>query len=69
MFSDFIKRNSTVFEKDISEWAFSEEEEGEESSELSKIRAAQNFLNECGCASFLCSLIENDLSLSLKMGT
>jgi hypothetical protein len=32
------------------------------------VSGAQNFLNECGCAKFLCSLIINDLRSDIKMG-
>ena len=32
------------------------------------MKKAQDFLNFCGCASFLCSLIVNDLRTDIKMG-
>ena len=50
-----------MFNEKLSEWNVENEEE------RNRIRKAQIFLNECNCASFLCSLIENDLEISVKM--
>lgn len=62
LLTNYIQRCAPeVFGRDIQEWEL-------KSEDLESVRAAQNFLNECGCAKFLCSLIVNDLRSDIKMG-
>ncbi len=60
LLTNFIQRESPIFEKeDIQEWYFSKEEETE------SIRKPQNSLHDWGVASFLSSLIINDLRYNI----
>jgi hypothetical protein len=61
LFTNFIQRESPIFKEDIQKWYFIKEEDAE------CIRKPQNFLYECQVASFLSSLIINDLRLNIEM--
>jgi hypothetical protein len=62
LLTNYIQRQAAeVFRENIQDW----EVAGEQRENINK---AQNFLSECGCAKFLCSLIINDLRKDIKMG-
>jgi hypothetical protein len=59
--TNFIQRENAIFKEDIQKWYFSNEKDAE------SIRKPQNSLHEWGVASFLSSLIINDLRFSIEM--
>ncbi len=63
LLTNYIQRQAAeVFRKSILDWDLIGEERD-------NVKNAQNFLSECGCAKFLCSLIVNDLRKDIKMGS
>lgn len=62
LLTNFIQRTSSIFKEDIDKWIVKDEEK-------EKVNEAQNFLHRCGVASFLSSLIINDLKSSIEMAS
>jgi hypothetical protein len=58
--TNYIQRTSPIFKQDIEQWIVQD-------AEKEKINEAQRFLHQCGAASFLSSLIINDLKYSIEM--
>ncbi len=62
LLTNYIQRQAEeVFRENIQDWDVAGEQR-------ENVKNAQNFLSECGCAKFLCSLIVNDLRKDIKMG-
>jgi hypothetical protein len=63
LLTDFILRGSDGLGYNIGDVDFISLKE----EDKAKILEAQNFLNECGCSEFVCSLLMNDFTISTKM--
>jgi hypothetical protein len=60
LLTNYIQRTSPIFSQEIEKWTVQD-------TEKEKINEAQKFLHGCGVASFLSSLIINDLKHSIEM--
>ena len=58
LLTNYIQRTSDIFKEEIEKWIVQDEEK-------KKINEAQKFLHGCGVASFLSSLVINDLKYSI----
>lgn len=61
LLTNYVQRESVMFRDNVQDWSLPRED-------IEAVRVAQDFLNSCGCATFLCSLIVNDLKSNITMG-